>query len=274
MKNNMMNSFSSQLQYRFRIASRLFSSQYALMLEYRAEIALWALSGVLPLIMLGLWLGSESFKAYLFSKEDIIRYFISVFIVRQFTAVWVMVSFEEDHLEGKLSPYLLQPLHPFWRYLFSHLAEQFSRLPIVLIMLIPLFICFGDSFKVPNLFGLVLVILSILMAFFLRFLLHWNFAILCFWNEKASALERLLLIPYIFLSGLVAPIETFPPYIAKLSYLTPFPFFISYPAKLLSGQSFDITSYIISVFTWAFLLFSISHFMWKKGVRKYSGMGA
>ena len=34
-----------------RIIRVLLGSQYAHMLEYRAEIALWALSGVLPFIM-------------------------------------------------------------------------------------------------------------------------------------------------------------------------------------------------------------------------------
>ena len=42
-----------------RIARVLLSTQYALMLEYRAEIALWSLSGVVPLLMLGLWSQSE-----------------------------------------------------------------------------------------------------------------------------------------------------------------------------------------------------------------------
>ena len=37
------------------MAAALLGSQYALMLEYRAEIALWALSGLLPVIMLALW---------------------------------------------------------------------------------------------------------------------------------------------------------------------------------------------------------------------------
>ena len=32
-----------------RLARAMLGSQYATMLEYRAEIALWALSGVLPL---------------------------------------------------------------------------------------------------------------------------------------------------------------------------------------------------------------------------------
>ena len=40
------------LRRRLRVASALLGSQYALMLEYRAEIALWATSGLLPYILL------------------------------------------------------------------------------------------------------------------------------------------------------------------------------------------------------------------------------
>ena len=270
----MITKYISIFNSKIRIASKLFSSQYALMLEYRAEITLWALSGVLPLIMLGLWIGSNSFQSYLFSRNEIIKYFISVFIVRQFTAVWVMISFEEDILEGKLSPILLQPIHPFWRYFFSHIAEQFSRLPIVIMMLLPLFIVFDKAFPIPSLPRLLLSIISIFLAFLLRFLLHWNFSILCFWNERASSLERLLLIPYIFLSGLVAPIESFPQIIQKLAFLSPFPYFISYPAKIISQQPLDFNIYFISIFIWLISLVLSSTYLWNKGVKKYSGMGS
>ena len=42
------------LNKRLRLPSALLTSQYALMLEYRAEIVLWAISGILPLFMLGI----------------------------------------------------------------------------------------------------------------------------------------------------------------------------------------------------------------------------
>ena len=51
------------MSWAWRVARALLGSQYALMLEYRAEIALWALSGVLPLIMLGVWSGSGAAAA-------------------------------------------------------------------------------------------------------------------------------------------------------------------------------------------------------------------
>ena len=158
------------------IAKRLFLSQYFLMLEYRAEITLWALSGILPLIMLGLWIGTDSFVESNIDRSSLIQYFIAVFILRQFTAVWVMISFEEDQLEGKLSPFLLQPICPFWRYYFSHIAEQVSRLPIVIIMLTFLFLFFPDGYWIPSLPLFLLSIVFIFWAFSIRFLLHWCFS--------------------------------------------------------------------------------------------------
>jgi hypothetical protein len=43
-----------------RIARALFVSQYALMLEFRAEILHWALSGLMPLLMFSLWSGAPA----------------------------------------------------------------------------------------------------------------------------------------------------------------------------------------------------------------------
>ena len=54
--------------------------------------------------------------------------------VRQFSVVWVVFSFEEDSLMGKVSPYLIQPLNPFFRYFAQHLAEQLTRFPFALMI--------------------------------------------------------------------------------------------------------------------------------------------
>ena len=95
-----------------RIIRVLLGCQYAHMLEYRAEIALWALSGVLPFIMLSVWSGSDARSGLGLDGVALDRYFLSAFLVRQFSVVWVVYAFEEDALQGRLSPYLLQPLHP------------------------------------------------------------------------------------------------------------------------------------------------------------------
>ena len=62
------------------------------------------------------------------------RYFLSAFFVRQFSVVWVVFTFEEDALLRKISPYLIQPLNPFFRYFAQHIAEQITRFPFAVII--------------------------------------------------------------------------------------------------------------------------------------------
>ena len=244
------------------------------MIEYRAEIALWALSGVLPLIMLALWNEVYQKGNHPHIELNLSHYFISAFIVRQFTAVWVMVSFEEDIVEGKLSPYLLQPVYPFWRYFFSHIAEQITRLPFVLLLIIILYLFNNDLFWSPSKINLILGSISIFLAFIVRFLLHWVFSMLCFWTEKASALERLLMIPYLYLSGLIAPLDLFPNGIKSFALITPFPYLMYFPSRLLIGDVRPFLFSFVILFIWGILFYLLGIFFWKKGLEHYSGMGS
>ena len=257
-----------------RIAAALLSSQYAMMLEYRAEIALWALSGVLPLIMLGVWQGSGAAAAAGFSAKALARYFIAAFLVRQFTVVWLIHVFEEDAIQGKLSPQLLQPLHPLWRYLASHLAEQATRVPFVLLMLVAVLVLQPGVLLPLDPIRVLLTPLAIITAFALRFILQIILTMACFWTERAAALDRLMLIPYLFLSGLVAPLSTFPPAMQRLAAATPFPSMVAFPAGLLAGEPLDIVAGFSNTLAWCALLLPIALLLWRAGIRRYSAMGA
>lgn len=263
-----------RLMQQARVARVLLSTQYATMLEYRAEIALWALSGVLPLIMLGVWQGSGAAAAAGISARSLSHYFLAAFVVRQFTVVWLIYEFERDALEGRLSPYLLQPLHPLWRYLTAHLAEQATRVPFVAAMLAVLAWVAPGLLWWPSLERLLLGGLAILAAFSLRFLLQTIVAMLCFWSERAAALDRLLLIPYLFLSGLVAPLETYPPALRRVAELTPFPSMVHFPARLLADEPVNITAGFTALALWIAVLLPPCLLLWRAGVRRYSAMGA
>lgn len=257
-----------------RLARVLVGSQYALMLEYRAEIALWVLSGVLPLIMLGVWSGSGAGSAAGFTPERLTRYFLSAFLVRQFTVVWLIHVFEEDALQGRLSPLLLQPLAPLWRYLAAHLAEQATRLPFVALILAALALVRPQLLWLPSPGGLLLALLAIIAAFLLRFLLQVLITTLCFWSERAAALDRLLMIPYLFLSGLVAPLDTFPPAMRRLAWATPFPWMVDFPARLLAGEPVEVLRGFAALLGWSLLLLPPAHLLWRAGLKRYGAMGA
>ena len=79
-----------------RIASTLTGVYYAYMVEYRAELLFWVLSGSLPLILMGVWTEAAAGGQFGLSALEFARYFIAVFFVRQFSVVWVIWEFERE----------------------------------------------------------------------------------------------------------------------------------------------------------------------------------
>jgi len=57
-----------------RKARVLLSSYYAYMLEYRAELFLWALSGSLPLVLMGVWIEAAQGGQFGLGPLDFARY--------------------------------------------------------------------------------------------------------------------------------------------------------------------------------------------------------
>jgi len=253
--------------------STLFKTQYANMLEYRAEIALWAISGVIPFFMLNIWTNNGLNESINISDVMLSRYFLSAFFVRQFSVVWVVFTFEEDALLGKVSPYLIQPLHPFIRYFAQHIAEQITRFPFALIIAVIFFIFNPQSIWTPSLLTIIFSLISTFFSFLIQFLMQSIIATFCFWTEKASSIEKLLFIPTLFLSGLLAPVSSFPYYIKSWIFLTPFPYLIDFPARILSGNQVNIIEGILIQFLWIILFFSIFRKVWKSGTKKFTAMG-
>ena len=98
-------------------------------------------------------------------------------------------------------------------------------------------------------------------------------ACLCFWTEKASSIERLLFIPTLFLSGLLAPVVSFPEYVKSWIYVTPFPYLIDFPANLLSGNITNLTFGFSMQIFWISILLPIFRRAWSMGTKKYTAMG-
>ncbi len=252
----------------------LLKVQYSNMLEYRVEIALWAISGIIPFFMLNIWTNNNLNESINLSNVMLSRYFLSAFFVRQFSVVWVVFTFEEDALLGKISPYLIQPLNPFFRYIAQHLAEQITRFPFAIIIALIFFIFNRESFWVPNIGIFLLSCISTFFSFLIQFLIQSIIACLCFWTEKASSVERLFFIPTLFLSGLLAPVISFPEYVKSWIYITPFPYLIDFPANLLSGNKTNIIEGFIMQLFWISILFPTFRKIWSMGTKKYTAMGS
>lgn len=247
---------------------------YAYMVEYRAELILWVLSGSLPLILMGVWIEAASGGQFGLKPVDFARYFLAAFIVRQLTVVWVVWEFEREVVEGRLSPRLLQPIDPVWHHVASHVSERLARLPFAVLLVLLFFVLYPQAFWVPSFAQLLLFLLAIALAFGLRFLIQYTFAMVAFWTERASALEQFWMLFFLFLSGLIAPLEVFPPLVRQVTLWTPFPYFVYFPASILIGLPVNLAQGFLAMLGWSGLFFVLNRWLWRRGLKQYSGMGA
>jgi ABC-2 type transport system permease protein len=257
-----------------KITRVMLSVYYAYMVEYRAELVFWVLSGTFPLILMGLWVEAAQSDRFDLSPTELVQYFLAVFLVRQFTVVWVIWEFEREVVEGRLSPYLLQPVDPAWRHFFSHVSERFARLPFAFLLVGLFLLLYPYAAWLPRWDNLLLGLLAVALAFCLRFLMQYSFALAAFWTERASALEQFWFLLYTFLSGMVAPLSLFPDAVREVVLWTPFPYLIYFPATLLINRPENVAQGFVAMVLWSLAFWGLNRWLWRQGLKQYSGMGA
>lgn len=258
-----------------RKARTLAAVYYAHMMEYRSEIVLWMLSSTFPFIMMAVWVQAGQGGKYELTAQQFAQYFAAIFIVRQFTIVWVIYEFEYEVVTGRLSPWLLQPLDPVWRHVARHCVERLTRIPFLLALLVVFFLIVPSAQFLPGAMDLAKAVLLILLAFALRFLMQYTFALLAFWTERASSIENLWFLVYVFLGGLLAPLAVYPREIHRLADFTPFPYMLYYPATVLLGDGEAVfLKTLAALAIWLVVFFVINRWLWRVALRRYSAMGA
>ena len=259
----------------WRIAKTLLETQYAMMVEYRAEIILWCMSGVMPFILMGPWMKT----AEKMGKDPAVfaRYFFCIFLVRQLSVVWVLWEFEMEVVQGSLSMKLLQPLNPVWRHVASHFAERLARLPFLILLVILFFGLYPKALWRPSLTDLALFVAAISMSFTMRFVQQYAVAMCSFWIERASSIDAFVMLMDLGLSGLLAPLWLYPPIMKTIALLTPFPYLFYFPVSLLMGQhdvDISVPKGFIVLASWTMFFWVIQQILWRRGLRRYSSMGA
>lgn len=255
----------------------LLSVYHTLMLTYRAELYLWVLATVMPFIMMGLWSQVSAGGGFSMDPHGYKRYFLATFIVRQFTIVWMIWDFEWQVVQGRLSAQLLRPMHPLWYHVLAHLGEQLARAPFAF-LIVGGFIALNPDVltPLPDWRWVLTGIVMIYAAFALRFALHFCFATMCFWFERASSIEQLSFVPYLFLSGIMVPLADLPPTMRAVVRYTPFPYMIDFPARMLTGTMTlpDFLHGLMVIALWFIGLCLLGSALWRQGLRHYSGHGA
>jgi ABC-2 type transport system permease protein len=256
-----------------------FKTTFAMMFQYRASLVIWTAGQILePLVYMIVWsavaLGTGGSVGN-YAPADFAAYFIILMLVNQATYTWVMYEFEYRVRHGTFSNALLKPVHPIHSDIADNVMSKVITLPIVALVAIVLMLAFHGSISPP--FWAVLVFIpALFLAFLIRFLLEWTLAQTAFWTTRVSAVNQTYFVVMLFLSGQIAPLSLMPAQIQIASYVMPFRWLLSFPIELIKGNV-SATGAMIGIgaqLAWLGVSVILLRFVWRKGVKTYTAVGA
>jgi ABC-2 type transport system permease protein len=256
----------------------LLRAAWANMVEYRAEIIMWMMSSVLMIVMLLVWLSISSTQGDIngFARGDFIAYYMIGLLVRNLTAVWASWELDRKIREGALSPELLRPIHPIHNDIAGNWGEKSIRIFIVVpIVAVALWLTPDAHLNLqpPNVLAFVAAIFG---AWLILFFSDYLIGISAFWTSQTSAFLMGWYGFRVVLSGMLAPVQLFPPAVQSLLHWLPFRYMLSFPIEVLIGktQGADLLNGLLIQFTWAAIFIIAVRVMWRIAMKNYSAVGA
>jgi ABC-2 type transport system permease protein len=256
-----------------------FKTTIALQLQYRMQLVIWLLFSVLePVVYLVVWTtvaNSQGGTVGGFTVPEFAAYYIAVMVVNHLVFTWIMFEFEFRVRQGQFSPRLLRPVHPIHNDIADNVTYKLLTLVVMLPAAAVLTWLFQPAFHFQA-WTVAAFFPALVLAFFLRFLTEWSFALAAFWTTRVAAFNDVIALLSIFLSGWAAPLALFPPAIRAVAYVLPFRWGLAFPAELLLGRLTPqeaATGFAMQA-AWLAVAVVGLRLAWGAGVRRYSAVGA
>jgi ABC-2 type transport system permease protein len=244
---------------------------------YRAEMVIWILSTLLPLVMLALWTAvAQDGPLAGYDQEGFARYFAVTLLVRQLSSVWLVWELNYEIRSGRLSNKLLKPMHP----LLQHMIEMLVAVPFRALVMVPILLLMlllrPDLWQTPSPAALLLFAVSMVLAWLVNFLVQALFATFSFWIDKTDALFGVWFGVWSLLSGYLAPLAVFPDRLKPLLILLPFRGMLGLPVEILGGFVDPVAALpeVAVQVAWVLLLVVATSVTWTRGIARYGAYGA
>jgi len=232
--------------------------------------------GVFFFIKYNLWYSIYSINSYQqvqgYTLDEMIEYQFWILIIEIFSrSHYFSENIGSDIRLGKISSFLIYPFG-FINYKLSVFCAQKSIQLFVGIISLALALCFSwvCSPLISILLKAGLFILTINIFWFITQIMV---GFLSFWLEETWSLNASIRFMAIFLSGAIIPLEFYPEWLSKVLLWTPFPYITYIPVKILMNEYTNAWSALFVLLIWIFILLLLANWLWRKGLKHYTGAG-
>ncbi len=251
----------------------------AIMFQYRGEVLLWSVWGIVnPAVLYVMWSSaagsnpSQEIAGY--DRAAFAAYYLMMMVVGHLTTAWDVYQMGFFVRSGVLSPQLLEPVLPMWR----SVAENATYKVVTLMFTVPAWIVFAlfvsPEFKTSGweiAAGLVATVLGSILAY----LLGYAISLIAFWAPKLDALGEVYFGLGMFLGGRFAPIPALPPIVGAVAKVLPFRWMYEFPCELLVGgrvSAADAAFGLLAQVGWLIATFVLFRVLWAAGLKQYTAV--
>ena len=219
--------------------------------------------------------GQQSYGGY--TLPGMMLYYVLMMITMRFTQLRIgEMDLAEEIYNGSLSRYLVYPV----RYLPIKYAQQMGGLVDVLlqalIAAIVLWLLFPhDELAAVTAANVIRALPALALGSLLAFLLYLPLQLVAFWADNVWSLVLLARFAAGLLGGGLLPLTLFPEASTRVLRLLPPALLYDFPVATMMGR-IDTQQYLLSLASslgWILLLGFVSHFVWRRGLLQYTGVG-
>lgn len=230
---------------------------------------------VSPLVSLFIWSTAASGRTIGgMAQGEVVAYYLLFILVNQITYSQTHWIVGNGIRMGSLNSVLLHPVPPVLNTIGTEIGGKGVYLLFVGPVAAVLALIMHPEMHV-SLWGSLLFVPTLLLAWGLRFFWGYWLALLAFWVERADialVVDDALLF---LLAGQVAPIAFLPPSLQFWARILPFRYMVSFPVEVISGSLSlsEMVSGLLFQVGWTAVALSIFIVLWHRGVRRYSALG-
>lgn len=181
-----------------------------------------------------------------------------------------------DIFDGTLSMFLIRPM-PYFKFI---LCNELGRILLVLFtsvcsQLIVMMIFFKHIVWNTDILYLGVIVAMIVLAFVTEFLLSFIVGLVAFWTDEVEGLYRTIDRVKKLCAGGYFPLSILPVAVATFATALPFAYTFFVPAQLYL-KKIDIQQGLIGLgiqLLWIVVLAFIARFVWKRGIKRFEGVG-
>lgn len=243
--------------------------------EERTRSFIWFLLSLYgPLLMILFWRGANT----VISFSAISSYYFLLVIGGS-----LLMSHSEENIalidiqEGRLGNYILKP----FKYFFAKWMEEIpyrllqSSFGVVTLILFLFVLHIHISSFVSGVFNIVITFLLIIGGIVLAQIYKTCLGFIAFWMTDAYGVFQISEMLIFVFAGYIVPLFLFPHTIEFIAYILPFSYMIYFPVAAFTGL-FTLGQLVLILLGQLFWIgcFSLLYtFMWKKGLKMFTGVG-